>query len=48
MIPLNVNCKTFFLANLNSHFPKKWLIFESNINIKRDAKYTLVMKGTLV
>ena len=26
-----------FFANLNSDFPKKWLIFESNINFKNDA-----------
>ena len=28
MIPLNVNCKTFF-SNINSDFHKKGLIFES-------------------
>jgi len=26
-----------FFANLNSDFHKKWLIFESNMNIKNDA-----------
>ena len=40
MIPLNVNCKTFF-ANLNSDFHKKWLTIESNINVKNDAPYKI-------
>ena len=36
VIPLNVNCKTFFV-NLNFDFHKKWLICDSNMNIKNDA-----------
>ena len=47
MIPLNVNCITFF-ANLNSNY-KKWLIFKSNMNIKMTHhKINFSFEGSLV